>query len=587
MIKCTLIVILISFSISQEMPGEPTISWMPTEYNLIDENVTFSISWNMWWGENGDHWRLYENSNNIYEDSLISDSPNSQNAEVDITLVSEGDYQYIVQLCNGIGESEICNESNPITITINNNSGDNNDDEEDDSEYTDLYFDKNIIGYYTSWSIYARNYEVADIPAEKVNVINYAFANINPNTGTIILGDPYADIDKFYPGDCWDEGCLRGNFHQLQILKQNYSHLRTLISVGGWTWSTYFSAVAMTEESREIFAQSCVDFIVEYGFDGIDIDWEYPVEGGLDGNHNSSLDKENFTLLLEKIRELLDLQSSIDGNDYLLTVATTASSIYVENIEVELIHEYLDWINLMSYDLHGPWGGESNAVTNFNSSLYAISDDPSPYPINEDFNLDACIQLYIDLGVPREKLNAGLAFYGRSFAGVPNENNGLFALYTGVPGIGTWENGVFDYWDLDSNYINMNGYVSYWHPEGKVPWLYNPSTQIMISYDDEASIEEKASYILSEDIGGVMFWEFSSDKFSDLLNVVDSVLNHESSDNIVGDFNNDEALNILDVIILVNHILSPATVELDGADINSDGNINILDIVQLVNIILN
>ena len=587
MIKCTLIVILISFSISQEMPGEPTISWMPTEYNLIDENVTFSISWNMWWGENGDHWRLYENSNNIYEDSLISDSPNSQNAEVDITLVSEGDYQYIVQLCNGIGESEICNESNPITITINNNSGDNNDDEEDDSEYTDLYFDKNIIGYYTSWSIYARNYEVADIPAEKVNVINYAFANINPNTGTIILGDPYADIDKFYPGDCWDEGCLRGNFHQLQILKQNYSHLRTLISVGGWTWSTYFSAVAMTEESREIFAQSCVDFIVEYGFDGIDIDWEYPVEGGLDGNHNSSLDKENFTLLLEKIRELLDLQSSIDGNDYLLTVATTASSIYVENIEVELIHEYLDWINLMSYDLHGPWGGESNAVTNFNSSLYAISDDPSPYPINEDFNLDACVQLYIDLGVPREKLNAGLAFYGRSFAGVPNENNGLFALYTGVPGIGTWENGVFDYLDLDSNYINMNGYVSYWHPEGKVPWLYNPSTQIMISYDDEASIEEKASYILSEDIGGVMFWEFSSDKFSDLLNVVDSVLNHESSDNIVGDFNNDEALNILDVIILVNHILSPATVELDGADINSDGNINILDIVQLVNIILN
>ena len=220
MIKYIFIVIFISFSISQEMPGEPTISWMPTEYNLINEGVTFTLSWNMWWGENGDHWRLYENSSNIHEDSLISDSPNSQNGEVEITLFSEGDYQYIVQLCNGIDENEICNESNPVIITINNN--DSNNDDEDDLGDSDLYFDKNIIGYYTSWSIYARNYEVADIPAEKVNVINYAFANINPNTGTIVLGDPYADIDKFYPGDCWDEGCLRGNFHQLQILKENY-----------------------------------------------------------------------------------------------------------------------------------------------------------------------------------------------------------------------------------------------------------------------------------------------------------------------------------------------------------------------------
>ena len=64
MTKYIFIVILISFSISQEMPGEPTISWMPTEYDLIDGGVTFTLSWNMWWGENGDHWRLYENSNN-------------------------------------------------------------------------------------------------------------------------------------------------------------------------------------------------------------------------------------------------------------------------------------------------------------------------------------------------------------------------------------------------------------------------------------------------------------------------------------------------------------------------------------------
>jgi len=241
----------------------------------------------------------------------------------------------------------------------------------------------------------------------------------------------------------------------------------------------------------------------------------------------------------------------------------------------------------MTYDFHGPWGGETNAVTNFNSSLYAISDDPSPYPVNEDFNLDASVQLYIELGVPREKINVGLPFYGRSFAEVPDENNGLFVSYTGVPGIGTWEDGVFDYWDLHNNYININGYVSYWHSEGKVPWLYNPFAQIMITYDDEESIAEKASYIISEDIGGAMFWEFSSDKFSHLLNVVDYVFNQESSDNMIGDLNNDEMVDVLDVVVLVNHILSPAAVELDGADINNDGNVNVIDVVLLVDIILN
>ena len=228
-----LLIILISFTLyfSQDMPGEPVISWMQTDYNLVNESVTFDLSWNMWWGENGEHWKLYQNSNNIHEASLVSNSPNSQNDELSITVYSEGDYEYIVHLCNGTGENELCNQSAPVIITIN----DNNNDNDDDSEGSELYFDKNIIGYYTSWSIYARNYEVADIPAEKINVINYAFANIDPNSGTVILGDPYADIDKFYPGDCWDAGCLRGNFNQLKILKQNYAHLKTLISIGGWT----------------------------------------------------------------------------------------------------------------------------------------------------------------------------------------------------------------------------------------------------------------------------------------------------------------------------------------------------------------
>ncbi|NOZ07710.1 MAG: glycoside hydrolase family 18 protein, partial [FCB group bacterium] len=280
-------------------------------------------------------------------------------------------------------------------------------------------FDKNIVGYFVSWGVYVRDYHVPDIPVDKVNVINYAFANIS--NGQIALGDPYADIDMYYPGDCWDPGCLRGSFHQLQILKETNPHLKTLISVGGWTWSHYFSQVAATAESRALFAESCVEFVQQYGFDGVDIDWEYPVSGGLPGNIYSPDDRENFTLLLSELRGQLDA-----AGDYLLTIAAPASPLVIANIEVENIHPYLDWINIMSYDFHGPWGGDADVVTNFLSALYPLEEDPLEEPYHSQFNLSAAVETYLGFGVPAEKLNPGLPFYGRGFANVANENNGLF-----------------------------------------------------------------------------------------------------------------------------------------------------------------
>ncbi len=391
-------------------------------------------------------------------------------------------------------------------------------------------FPKNIIGYYTSWSVYARDFHVPDIPAEKINFINYAFANINPSTGTIMLGDPYADIDKFYDGDCWEEGCLRGSFHQLQLLKDSYPHVKTLISVGGWTWSTYFSDVAMTEESREVFAQSCVDFILEYDFDGIDLDWEYPVEGGHGGNHHHPDDGIHLTLLLQRIREILNEQEEITGRTYYLTIASSGNPVMMDHLELEAISEVLDWINIMSYAFHGPWSGEGDPVTNFNSPLYLVGEAPPPEPYHSEFNLSTSVQNYIERGVPKDKLHAGLAFYGRAYGGVLGGENGLYSSYEGPAGDGTWENGVFDFWDLYTNYIDLNGYSKYWHNEAKVPWLYNPSTEIMVSYDDEESIFLKTQYIIDENIGGAMFWEFSGDKNGALLNIVyETIISGDSS----------------------------------------------------------
>lgn len=128
-----------------------------------------------------------------------------------------------------------------------------------------------VLAYFAAWSIYARNYFVADIDGSKITHINYAFANVNSDL-TIVLGDSWADVEKTFPGDTWDQP-LRGNFNQLIKLKQKHPHIQTLISVGGWTWSGKYSDVALTPDSRAKFARSAVNFVRNYSFDGLDIDW--------------------------------------------------------------------------------------------------------------------------------------------------------------------------------------------------------------------------------------------------------------------------------------------------------------------------
>ncbi|HVO69685.1 MAG TPA: glycoside hydrolase family 18 protein [Aggregatilineaceae bacterium] len=358
-----------------------------------------------------------------------------------------------------------------------------------------------IIGYYTSWSIYARKYFVTDIPADKLTHINYAFANVSEK-GECIVGDEWADTQYPYPDDPPNAPFL-GNFHQLNALKEEYPHLKTLISVGGWTWSDHFSDAALTAESRAKFARSCVALMKQYGFDGLDVDWEYPVSVGANPELGRPEDTENFTLLLADLRAQLDAQGEQDGRvHYLLTIAAPAGPYHYSDFQLGQIHPYLDWINVMAYDFHGGW----ETTTNFNAPLYAASDDSNPD--DASLNADAAMQAYLAVGIPAEKLVLGVPFYGRGWSGVPDIHGGLFQLATGVPD-GTWEPGAFDYNDLEANYLPTS--ARYWHDEAGVPWLYNADRQLMISYDDPESLRIKAAYVRSESLGGIMFWELSGD----------------------------------------------------------------------------
>lgn len=356
------------------------------------------------------------------------------------------------------------------------------------------------VGYFTGWSTYL-NFQVSNIDASKLTHINYAFANISAD-GRITLGDPWADVDKPFSGDTADQP-YKGNFYQLTKLKEQHPHLKTLISVGGWTWSERFSDVALTEQSRTVFADSLLQFILKYGFDGVDLDWEYPVGGGESDNINRPEDKQNFTLLLKKIRETFEAQSAKDGQEYLLTIAAGAGKSHANNLELNFLHQYVDYIQLMTYDIHGSW----DTLTGLNAPLYK---DPDSRFYGE-WSVQDAVQTYINSGVPANKIIMGVPFYGRSYNQVNSMNNGLYQSFAGG-------GSAISYAELQANYVNKNGFIRYWEPDSKVPWLFNGSQ--FISYDDVESLGYKTTFIKTTGLGGAMIWELSQDPNKVLLSKI-------------------------------------------------------------------
>ena len=376
---------------------------------------------------------------------------------------------------------------------------------------------RRLIGYYTSWSIYGRKYQVEDVPGDKLTHINYAFANIAD--GECILGDSYADLGS--------------NFTGLQKLKEKHPHLQTLLSVGGWTWSRNFSDAAVSAESREKFALSCLALMEKGGFDGLDLDWEYPVEGGSDTMIHRPEDTANLTSLLQLLRQKLDAKGEKEGRPYLLTIAAPAGEDHYKHFALAEIHPYLDWINVMSYDYYGAWSLEE---TNFLAPLYptnrdveAASSFQPPKNIPErGKNVYDTLVAYLQAGVPPYKLVMGVPFYGRGWGGVSAEYNGLYQPAGSRPR-GTWEPGIYDYYDIVENYNSETGYTRYWNELARVPWLYNPETKIMITYEDPQSMTEKVNLVKQFGLAGIMFWELSGDvrdpnSADSLLNTIHSTL---------------------------------------------------------------
>ncbi len=387
---------------------------------------------------------------------------------------------------------------------------------------------KRVIGYFAQWGIYGRNYRVRNIEtsgsAAKLTHINYAFGNVrnnrcevgvtqpaDPNTGA--GGDAFADYSKAFNAaesvdgvaDTWNQP-LRGSWNQLRKLKAQHPGLKVLISLGGWTWSRGFSSAARPE-NRVAFVASCIDAYIRGNlpatdgaggagaaagvFDGIDIDWEYPVACGIACGQPE--DNANFTALMAEFRNQLNAVRP----GLLLTVAVGAGIDKIRVTNPGAYHPYLDYINVMTYDFHGGW----EPRTHFHSALFGSSDDPSTGD-QRFYNSDNAIQAFLDRGVPAAKLNLGIGFYGRGWTGVPNINNGLYQ--SGSAAQGTYEAGIEDY-----KVLKNLGWPSYTHAQSMARWIYNGNT--FWSYDTPEAVADKMQYVRTRNLGGAFFWEFSGD----------------------------------------------------------------------------
>jgi chitinase len=368
-----------------------------------------------------------------------------------------------------------------------------------------------VVGYLASWGVRSKGMRIAQLPAKDLTHIFYAFGKIG-NDGRVMLADPCVDVGVCAPGAAVDSG---GNFAELERLKLRNPHLKLVISIGGWTGSGKFSDAALTDASRRLFTESAIDVFIRQRpglFDGIDIDWEFPVAGGMNGNIERPADKENFTLLLAELRRQLDAQGAIDHRHYTLAIAASARLGEIANVEIARITPLLDFINVMTYDYHS-----GSSRTGFNSPLYAAKGDPTP-----SLNVDVTMRAFLDAGVPAGKLLVGIPFYGRGYGGVPNVNDGLFQPDTDRPS--GWRESDGDWNVLAKTRLKDHHYVRHWESAARVPWLYDSTSGTWVSYDDPQSVGEKARYVRERGLGGVVIWELGGDDGS-LMRAISGSMN--------------------------------------------------------------
>jgi len=435
---------------------------------------------------------------------------------------------------------------------------------------------KEIVVYFPNWATYIstnNNFAVGDIPWDKVTAINHAFFKIADDF-TIQTTDEYADFQKVFEHSGNNQ--LKGHFGEYKYYKAVYPDVKLIISIGGWTESKKFHEMALTAANRKVFIDSILELFKTYPFvDGVDLDWEYPGVSRADCPGGPE-DKQNFTTLLKEIRQAYEDNKLYDK---LLTIAASAGASTIMKAEPDKYAEYLDFINIMAYDMHGAW----DTITNHHSPLYA----------KDGLSVDDAVRVFTDkYGVPASKLVIGTPYYSKGWKDVPDtENHGL-----GVSGSSNLEGtvgpgGQNTYFRMKELEAMTGVFTKYWDDAAKATYLYSPTLHEMYTYEDKRSIGERCKYVIDNNCGGIMVWTIAYDDKADDFPLtsliaerfgIGSVVTPTPAKVLLGDLNGDGNVNSIDFGYFRMYLLGtikdfPIENDLKAADLNGDGNINSID----------
>lgn len=543
-------------------PAKPNLAWQETNLTLNNGSVNVPISWNMWWGTNGNQWQLSQNGVVVHTGALTANGQNAQSGSKTLTVTAADSYDYVVSLCQVAGNERSCTASEKRTIKV---TGANNPGTPGAFDpWTQLNFsgwpkpmqqqnvpyqntsNKMVGAYFVEWGIYGRNYHAYDIPAKNLTHLFYGFIPVcGPNASlqrdnpqgysalqaqcqgkpnySVVVHDKFAALEKSYANDKWDQP-VKGLFAEMYRLKKTNPHLKILPSVGGWTLSDPLYDIGTNATHRATFVASMVQFIKTYDFfDGIDIDWEFPGGGGANEALGSAQDGAGFVLLMRDLRLALNALSLQTGRTYQLTAAMSGGVPKLSQVDWESAHQYMDYINLMTYDYYGAWNGTLGHMT----GLYPNPNSPLP-----GYSAQEAVNHLLARQVPAGKITIGAAMYGRGWKNVANVSGNNPFSGTGGEGIaGSWEKGIEDYKKIETqmmggvNGTGSNGFSLFWDDTGKASFVWDPVSKTLVSFDTKRSVQAKGQFVRQQNLGGIFAWELDGDN-GNILNAMHEGLGH-------------------------------------------------------------